>query len=381
MRVLFSFAGGIGHSEPMVPIADALRTAGHTVAFAGNAASLPTLAAKGFHTVVAAGTPGDPRPARTPLLEPDQRHEEQVIRSHYADAVPRARAARYREIYHSWRPDLVVRDEADLGSALLTERLGLPHAVVLVLAAGGFIRPEVVADPLDALRAELGLAPDPTLAALWRGLVLSPFAPSLRDPAFPLPPATHWFRPPEPARTAGPLPAWWDRLGDRPVVYVTLGTVFPLESGDLFARLLAGLAALPVEVVATVGPDVDPVELGPQPAHVHVERWLPQALLLPRARLVVSHGGSGTVAAAAAHGVPQVVLAMGADQLLNAARVTALSLGRALHPVTVTPAQLSDAAAAVLADPSVRAAADRLRAEYATLPAPADAVPLLEALT
>jgi len=78
-----------------------------------------------------------------------------------------------------------------------------------------------------------------------------------------------------------------------------------------FPRLLTGLSQLPVEVVVTVGRDIDPEELGLQPEHVHVEQWVPQSLLLPHTDLVVSHGGSGTVIAALAHGLLQVVIAMG----------------------------------------------------------------------
>jgi hypothetical protein len=37
------------------------------------------------------------------------------------------------------------------------------------------------------------------------------------------------------------------------------------------------------------------------------EQWVPQSLLLPHTDLGVSHGGSGTVIAALAHGLPQVV--------------------------------------------------------------------------
>ena len=368
MRVLFSFIGGTGHAEPMVPVAAALRAAGHAVAFAGHAD--PVRGLRDFETIVTAGTAGAP-PERRPLVEPSQELEEEVLRTYFADRAPRARLDRYREIYADWQPDLVVRDEVDLGAAVLTEALEVPHAVVVVLAAGGFLRPDVVAKPLDRLRGELGLAPDPTLARLWRGMVLSPFAPSLRDPAYPLPPDTYAYRswPPAPRE---PNP--------RPRVYVTLGTVFPLESGDLLARLLAGIAALPVDVVATTGRDLDPAELGAQPPNVRVERWLALPDLLPTVDLVVSHGGSGTLAAAAAHGLPQVVVAMGADQMLNARRVTALGLGGTLHPVTVTADEAAGIVGAVLADPMARAAAARLAAEYAALPTPAGAVRRLESL-
>lgn len=366
MRVLFTFVGGTGHAEPMVPVAAACRDAGHTVGFAGHADPIRHL---DFEQVVTTGTPAAPE--RRPLVEPSQEHEEEVVRRHFAGSAARTRTERYREVFADWRPDLVVRDEMDFGAAISTEALDVPHAVTLVLAAGGFARPDVIAAPLDELRASQGLAPDPTLARLWRGMVLSPFAPSLRDPAWPHPPGTYAFAPWRPAPR---------RPGARPRVYLTLGTVFPLESEDLLARLLAGIAALPVDVVATTGRDVDPAELGPQPPNVRLERWLPQASVLPTVDLVVSHGGSGTLAAAAAHGLPQVVIAMGADQMLNARRVTALGLGRALHPTTVTGTEAADTVAAVLADASARAAAARLAAEYATLPDPAGAVAPLESL-
>ncbi|HVQ94745.1 MAG TPA: glycosyltransferase [Mycobacteriales bacterium] len=244
------------------------------------------------------------------------------------------------------------------------------------------VRPGLVAEPLAAIRAEHGLAPDPGLSTLDRGLVLSPFPPSFRSPGNPLPATGYPFRlgfsEPAPGER---LPRWWPPAPGRPVVYVTLGTEFALEAGDVFDRLLAGLGQLPAEVVASVGREREPAELGPQPRHVHVEQWLPQSLLLPHTDLVVSHGGSGTLTAALAHGLPQLVVPMGADQLHNAERVRELGIGRALPAVQATPAQIRDAAAAILADPDTRAAADRLRREYAALPDAASTVPLLERLT
>lgn len=70
--------------------------------------------------------------------------------------------------------------------------------------------------------------------------------------------------------------------------------------------------------------------------------------------------------------------ALGADQLLNARRVEALGLGRALDPVAVTPAGIAGTVADLLAAPPPGVAA--LRAEYAALPPPAATVPLLAAL-
>lgn len=387
VRVLLSFVGGTGHAEPMVPIAHVLRDAGHTVAFVGHPRYLPALEARGFCSFEVDGQLATGRrhlegaaQERRPLLEPNQLHEDRVLRRHYATEVPRRRIGRYLELYDTWAPDLVIRDEVDFAAAVLTDELDIPHAVVLVLAAGSFIRPEVVSGPLDQLRAERGLAPDPDLAALERGLVLSPFPPSFRDPTSPLPATAHSFR--APLRSSGAdresLPSWWARLEDRPVVHVTLGTVFATESGDLFPRLLTGLGQLPVEVVVTVGRDIDPAEFGLQPEHVHVEQWVPQFLLLPHTDLVVNHGGSGTVVAALAHGLPQVVIALGADQMHNADRVKALGVGRALHPVTTTAAEIRDTVAALLTDDGAQSAAQRMQREISALPSLDSALTLLE---
>ena len=381
MRILFTFAGGSGHAEPLVPIARAATAGGHTVAVAGRASVTASLQARGFTVFADASDPGDAPPTRTPLLELSAEREDRDLRDGFADRLARARATGILALCADWRPDLIVRDEVDFGSAIAAERLGLPHATVLVIAAGSFIRPAVVAEPLDALRREHGLPPDPELAMLSRHLVLSPFPASFRDPAFPLPPTAHSIRPLTLDPTGSDAaPDWLSRLRDAPTVYFTLGTVFNLESGDLFARVLAGLRELPINLVVTVGREIDPHEFGPQPANVHIERHIPHALLLPRCDLVISHGGSGTVIGALAHGLPSVVLPMGADQPLNAARCEALGVGRTLDAVRATPETVRAAVAAVLADPSYRRAAERIRDEIDALPGPERAVTLLERL-
>jgi UDP:flavonoid glycosyltransferase YjiC (YdhE family) len=373
VRVLLSFAGGTGHAQPMVPIARALQAAGHDVAFCGDARYLPRLETQGFAVVgVQDGKPIGST-GRGPLVAPDLEHEDRVVREHFVTELPRQRAARWLQVCEQWRPDLVVRDEMDFTAAVLTERVGLPHAVVLVLAVGSFVRPQVLGQAWDALRAQHGLPSDPELVRLHGDRVLSPFPGSLRDPQCPLPRTALAFRSETRQEAASPRP-------ERPLVHLTLGTVFPFESGDLFERLLAGLSQLPVEVVATTGADLDPAELGAQPANVRLERWLPQQELLPAASLVVSHGGSGTVLAAAAHGLPQLVVAMGADQLHNAARVVALGIGQALDPLTATPAQARDAAAALLDHAGIHEACRRLQREIDQLPGPETTVPVLEEL-
>jgi UDP:flavonoid glycosyltransferase YjiC (YdhE family) len=265
----------------------------------------------------------------------------------------------------------------DFGAMVAAERLGIPFATVACIASGAFGSDDLLREPLDRLRSEHGLPPDPAVAMRHRHLMLVPIPLALRRrPARPLP-AT--VRPIRPAPVPGASPDWLDDLAG-PVVSVTLGTIFNLESGDLFERILAGLAPLPVEVVATVGRELDPETLGPQHGSVRVEQFVAQDALLPRCAVAVSHGGSGSVVGALAHGVPLVLLPLGADQPLNAARCAELGVARVLEPFSVTSAEIGRAVAVVLGDPSYRRNAQRIAVEAAEQPGPEEAVGWLERL-
>lgn len=377
MRVLFTSAGGRGHSDPLVPIARAARAADHEVAFCCRPPMAATIEADGFPAFTAG--PDVFAPAQIgPLAPLDSERELRVLRDGFAGrGIAARRAAELPALFSSFRPDVVVCDETDFGALVAAERHDLPYASVVVVASGSFLRPDVIRDPLATLRAEHGLAPDPDLAMLTRYCVFAPGPPSFRDPSDP------------PGRTAHPIrpaaldgaergPAGPGLTGD--LVYFTLGSVFNLESGDLFARVLRGLRELPIDVVATVGAAIDPSTLGPQPPNIRVERFVAQATVLPHCRAVVSHGGSGTVIGALAHGVPQVVLPMGADQPNNAARCEALGVGITLDASTCSSTDVRDAVNRILDDPSFRERAASLRAETLALPGPDHAVELLEQL-
>jgi UDP:flavonoid glycosyltransferase YjiC (YdhE family) len=380
VRILFSFVGGRGHVEPLLPLARAARAAGHTVAFAGRHSRLAVVEAHGFDFLPVGPHGHNEPPQRRPLLELDQEREERDVRERFIRDAARERATTVLALYADWRPDVVVCDQMDFGGLIAAERRGLPYATVLVLAAGSaLVRPEVVAEPLDELRAEHGLPPDPEAAMNGRYLVLSPFPPTLRDPEYPLPATAQFYRAisPEPAEAE---PPWPTRPNDALNIYFTLGTVFNLESGDLFSRVLEGLSDLPINVVATLGPHIGRDEFQPLPDNIHLEQFIPQSQVLPHCDVVVSHGGSGSVLGALAHGLPSVLLPMGADQPLNAARCEELGVARVLDAVRTTPKEVHESVSAVLSTPSYRAAAERMRDEIAALPDPSQAVARLERL-
>jgi len=378
VRILFTFMGGNGHFVPLVSVAKATRAAGQTVAFGCGQAMAATVEAAGF-TVFGFGSGSANPPERLPLRPLDAAREDEEFREHFARRGAQGRVPLLRDLCAEWRPDLLVGDEADFAHMVTAERLGLPYATVLVMAAGSFVRAEVVGEALNELRTLYDLPPDPRLEMLSKYLVLSPFPPSFRDPAYPLPARAHSFCPTR-IEAGDWAPSWLAAMQDKPIVYFTLGTVFNMESGDLFGRVLAGLRKLSVNVVVTVGGHIDPAEFGEQPANIHIERYVAQEVILPTCSLVISHAGSGSVAGALAHGKPMVLIPMGADQPLNAARCVALGLARMLDPMTATPESVREAVSIVLVEPSYRLAAERLRDEFAALPGPEAMVRLLEGL-
>ncbi|MFC9257581.1 glycosyltransferase [Amycolatopsis thailandensis] len=375
MRILFTFAGGNGHFRPLVPLARALTDAGHTIAFTGEPMMVPIVEAAGF-TAFPSGPNLGSDGTRRPLLPVDRDREDADFRDGFVRRTAPLRADDVLALCEHWAPDLLVNDEADHGPMIAAEKLGLPHVTVLVMAAGALVRPDLVDEALNEVRAAHSLVPQRNLDLAYRHLVLSPFPEGFRDPRFPLPPTAQFFHTPVPGRRAAP--EWY--VEGRPTVYFTLGTIFNTESGDLFARVLAGLRNVDATCVVTVGNLVDPAEFGRQPEHIHLAKYLPQDDVLPYCDAVVTHGGSGSLLGAIAHGLPMVVLPMGADQPHNGDRVTELGLGTVLDVIDATPEDVREAVSMVLRESSYREAAARLRDQVTAYPSPEKIVPLLEGL-
>jgi MGT family glycosyltransferase len=161
---------------------------------------------------------------------------------------------------------------------------------------------------------------------------------------------------------------------DRPLVYVTFGSVAPSMEffPGLYRDAIGALGSLPLRLLVTVGRDRDPAALGPLPPNVRVERWVAQADLMPHVAAMVCHGGSGTVTMGLAGGVPMAVLPLFADQPWNAERVDALGAGIDLGGGPAGIAGLREAVVRLTGDPSYRSSAQRIAAEMRALP-PVDA--------
>ena len=163
---------------------------------------------------------------------------------------------------------------------------------------------------------------------------------------------------------------------DRPLVYLTLGTV--MSQAAVLTASVESLAGLGVRILVTVGPDGDPAALGRQPSHVTVERYVSQTDILPHCTAVVSHAGSGTFLGALSHGLPQLCLPQAADQFRNARGVVSSGAGLALHPDEATPEAIAHGVRRILVEEPFRAAALGLAEDIRAMPSPAEVVTSLE---
>lgn len=382
-RILFATTAGVGHFSPLIPFADACTRAGHDVLVAGHAEAAGTAAR--------AGLPFQPLPEPTDeeiarfregqaglsVMEAMARAvTELYVREYAATALPGMLAAIDR-----WRPDVVVRESAEFASLLAAERRGVPLVDVGVgLSIQADLLLPLAAPALDELGATIGVAPG-VVDRLAQAPSMTMAPPSLADPSGPRQTNVHRFR--AAGGTSGPLPFAWGEPSD-PLVYLSFGTEVPSPSRDYFPALytqaLAALAELPVRVLATIGERREPAELGTLAASVRVERWLPQAQVLPHAAAMVGHGGAGSTLGALAAGVPMALVPLFADQPHNARRVAELGAGIALDHGDGWERELGAAVETLLAKPSYRQRAIELAEEIEALPPVEEAAHLLSSL-
>jgi UDP:flavonoid glycosyltransferase YjiC (YdhE family) len=374
MRVLFTTTPGWGHIHPMVPLARALRERGHEVLWATGADACERLGQEGFRTV-AAGL-GE----REAMAEVYRRFPEiaSLTPSERPDYMfPRlfgtVRAATMlRELApaaEQWSPQFVVCDAAEFAGHLQAAVLGVPS----VTHSFGALLPQTrianLARLIEPLWTERGLELRPYGGAFDR-LYLDIYPPSLQVSNRSHVLATQLLGSRAFAIAGDERLPEWVASESTPLVYVTFGTVF--SNVEALSNIVEGVRSLPVRVVVTVGPHGDPASLGPQPANVHVARYIPQTELLGRCALVISHAGSGTFLASLAARVPQLCVPQAADQFMNAAACERAGAGLVLQPGAVSVASVRDAVERLLSEDSFRAAASRISAEIAAMPSAED---------
>jgi UDP:flavonoid glycosyltransferase YjiC (YdhE family) len=371
LRFLLTCVPGLGHFNPLIPLARALEKSGHVVAVATAPAFADAVTAAGLE-FVPAGMDWDERR----LLEtlPELRSVAKMYRGEwmmnnlFLDRSPRRMTADLLAIIPAWRPDLIIAGSFEYGGPIAAEKSGLPYVNAnYTVRWNRWILKHAIGRSIAKVRKHFGLPADlasqtfgryldlcfappswtfegallrpalthlvaakvrssdvPLNQRLWglRALLLQRiFARSLRKhPEYTaIGPTTHFIGDDD-APQEHSAPDWLQRMPRQPTVFVSLGTVLSAEYPEIFDKILSGLRDQPINLIMTMGGKDDPSRFGPQPPNVRIVSFIAQdqlQMLLPHVDLCINHAGYGSVMDSLRLGVPLVLLPLVSDAPMN----------------------------------------------------------------
>ncbi|GKW05051.1 N-glycosyltransferase [Pectobacterium carotovorum subsp. carotovorum] len=181
-----------------------------------------------------------------------------------------------------------------------------------------------------------------------------------------LPPSVRFIGPLSHHAAAERVPQWWAPDDKRPLIIVSQGTLANVDLQQLIGPTLRALADLPVRVLATTGGrSVDSLQAS-LPENARVVSFLSYDDWLPRASIVISNGGYGSINAALKDGVPLIVAGVGEDKQEGAARVVFAKCGINLQTSTPSEQQIKLSVIEILEDPGYLQRARWIQADYAS---------------
>jgi len=369
MRVLVASWAWPTHFYPIVPLAWALRAAGHDVRVLTQPALVPLVHRCGLSAIPVGADTTVPAGALAPGRPAPRRRLGQSVRIATA-MLPGTRAAVDR-----YRPDLIVHEPTTYAAPLAALEAGIPSVRHLWGVDVHTHARDVEAEAFAELAAPLGIGVfgsdgaatiDPCPARLQTGAPIRRLA--MRYTPFNGP---------------GAVPRWLRAPAARPRILVTGGISRTFQGDGAAAGMSAGaiasaLARDGVEVILAVSPD-DRRRLGPLPDPVRVAELLPLALVLPTCEAIVSPGGNGSLMTAVLAGVPQVCVPGQPADRVSAQAVHDAGAGIALEP-DAAPEDVRAAVDRVRGEHRFRDAAGDLRAQAWHRPSPHHVVGRLESL-
>ncbi|MFD3976285.1 nucleotide disphospho-sugar-binding domain-containing protein [Streptomyces cyaneofuscatus] len=372
MKVLFIAAGSPATVFGIVPLANAVRGAGHEVFMAGNEAMVPYIASAGLPALAAAEHEiahyMDLARAGTGPLDLDNHRQVMEYVGSWFALLGADSFARLRRSLRGWRPDLVVGGTMSYAAPLLAAALDVPYVVQEWTLDDWSGTDAGALRVLEPHLAGLGLTglPEPELR-----IGICP--PAIAHPDAPDVVPMRW----RPGNRQGRVEPWMYERPGRPRVCLTAGSRAGHERGFAFLRALHDrIAPLGVEVVI---PAPDPVAAELRAAMPGVlTGWIPLDTLMPTCDLVVHHSGGATTMTAADAGVPQLIIPETPVFAPPAQRLADHGAGIMIAEAEATDEAVERACREILADARFKQRADEIAVQIAQMPAPPALVPELE---
>jgi len=173
-------------------------------------------------------------------------------------------------------------------------------------------------------------------------------------PDIPWPAQFHYTGPFHDIEGRDPISFPWEKLTGNPLVYASMGTlVNGLER--VYKIILQAVGRLSdIQLVLSVGANINLDDLGPIPPNVIVVRTAPQLELLKRAALCITHAGLNTALESLAQGVPMVAIPIAYDQPGIAARVAYHGVGEFVEIEDLAVERVQGSIQQVLENPRYR---------------------------
>ncbi len=384
------------HLRVFETLAHALHKRGHRVTLLVNEGAGRLVADRGLPVLEMPWRPGERRDPEAVIKRASRPNGPFGILRTVADTVALSEAFcdGAPQVLRRIGADAIVGDQMEPAAGLVAQALGLPFASVAaalpINPAPGIALPflDWPFDPSDAgLKRNAGgdkvarllLRRQRRMIARWAGRFgLSPRAdlvdclsPTLQIaqtvPGFDFP------RPPGgPLRPVGPLreveparrPLPFVPQAGRPLVFASLGTLQGHRLG-LFRTIAAACRAVEADLVVAHCGGLSAAE-GRRIDALHVTDFLPQAEILARASVCVTHGGLNTVLDALGAGIPVLALPIAFDQRGVAARIVHHGVGEAVRYDRASVSILRDKLARLLDSDAYRAPIAPIRREIET---------------
>ncbi|GAA2561008.1 DUF1205 domain-containing protein [Winogradskya consettensis] len=358
MRVLFATWDMNGHLNPMVPLAWAMRAAGHEVTVVSNPGMVPNAVGAGL-PAYGAGPDFDSYAAlREQLKARNWRPTAPQRPADDADRTQRRRLMGFRVAVESaaaqaddavafarwWKPDLVVFEPAAFVGPLIARLLGIP--AVRHLWSVDFTAP--IADMEDALTGELAARFGLERLGVNGDITLDPAPARLQVDDGRVRQRIRYV----PYNGPAEVPAWV--LGEPPRrrIAVSWGTSRALLGYDHLMQaplVVEALADVDAEVVVAVVESQREL-FGTLPGNVRFLGRVPLHPLLRTCSALVQQGGAGGTMTALVNGVPQVVVPQMPDEMFHGWQVERSGGGVMLEGATATAESVRSAVLTVLDD-------------------------------
>jgi len=153
----------------------------------------------------------------------------------------------------------------------------------------------------------------------------------------------------------------WEKLTGQPLVYASMGTILNGQV-DVFRTIVAAVAKNKnLQLVLSIGDQVDPKQIGPAPNNAIIAKRVPQLELLKQTTVCITHAGLNTVLESLAQGVPQLAIPVTYDQPGVAARIAHKRTGVVTSLDKLNADHLAFLVKEVLTNPTYRENARKLQ--------------------